>query len=93
MLGQMCKRAGLGSEPRKALDEIAQIKAVDVVMPTKQGTVIRNRCIAQPTKAQAVLLQRLQSGRLSPTSDAGGQYLRKNAFLLSHHWCAGAHFG
>ncbi len=60
MLGQMCKRAGLGNEPRKVLDEIAQIKAVDVVMPTRQGTAIRNRCIAQPTKAQAVLLQMLQ---------------------------------
>ena len=60
MLGQMCERAGLGSEPRKVLDEVAQIKAVDVVMPTKQGEVIRNRCIAQPTKPQAVLLQRLQ---------------------------------
>ena len=60
MLGQMCKRAGLGSEPRKVLDEIAQIKAVDVVMPTKQGVVIRKRCIAQPTKAQAILLQRFQ---------------------------------
>lgn len=60
MLGQMCKRAGLGSEPRKVLDEIAQIKAVDVVMPTKQGAVIRRRCIAQPTKAQTVLLQRLR---------------------------------
>jgi len=60
MLGQMCKRAGLGSEPRKVFDEIAQIKAVDVVMPTRQGTIIRNRCIAQPTKAQAFLLQMLQ---------------------------------
>ncbi len=60
MLGQMCKRAGLGNEPRKVLDEIAQIKAVDVVMPTKQGAVIRNRCIARPTVAQAVLLQMLQ---------------------------------
>jgi transposase len=59
MLGQMCKRAGLGNEPRKVFDEIAQIKAVDVVMPTKQGTTIRKRCIAQPTKAQAVLLQML----------------------------------
>lgn len=59
MLGQMCKRAGLGSEPRKVLDEVAQIKMVDVVMPTKQGTVIRKRCIAQPTKAQAILLQKL----------------------------------
>ena len=60
MLGQMCKRAGLGSEPRKVFDEIAQIKMVDVVMPTKQGAVIRKRCIAQPTKAQAILLQKLQ---------------------------------
>lgn len=60
MLGQMCKRAGLGSEPRKVLDEIAQIKVVDVTLPTKQGIVIRNRCIAQPTKAQAALLQMLQ---------------------------------
>jgi len=60
MLGQMCQRAGLGTEPRKVLDELSQIKAVDVVMPTKQGTVIRRRCIAQPTKAQAILLQTLQ---------------------------------
>ena len=37
MLGQMCKRAGLGNEPRKVFDEIAQIKAVDVAMPTRQG--------------------------------------------------------
>jgi len=57
MLGQMCKRAGLGNEPRKVFEEIAQIKAVDVVMPTRQGTVIRHRCIAQPTKDQAVLIQ------------------------------------
>ena len=46
MLGQMCKRAGLGSEPRKVFNEIAQIKVVDVVLPTKQGFLIRNRCIA-----------------------------------------------
>lgn len=59
MLGQMCKRAGLGSEPRKVLDEVAQIKMVDIVMPTKQGTEIRKRCIAQPTKSQAILLQKL----------------------------------
>ena len=58
-LGQTCKKAGLGSEPRKVLDEIAQVKAVDVAMPTKQGTIIRWRCIAQPTKPQAILLQML----------------------------------
>ena len=60
MLGQMCKRSGLGDEPRKVLDEIAQIKVVDVTVPTKQGVTIRKRCIAQPSKAQAILLQRLQ---------------------------------
>jgi transposase len=59
MFGQICKRAGLGNEPRQVFDEIAQIKVVDVIMPTKQGVVITKRCISQPTKAQAVLLQRL----------------------------------
>ncbi|MBI4331241.1 MAG: hypothetical protein HY673_08170 [Chloroflexi bacterium] len=59
MLGQMCRRAGLGDEPRRVFDEIAQIKVVDVVMPTRQGIIITKRCIAQPPPAQAVLLQRL----------------------------------
>lgn len=58
-LAQMCKGAGLGDEPRKVFDEIAQIKVVDVVMPTRGGVTIRKRCIAQPTKPQAILLQRL----------------------------------
>jgi transposase len=60
MLGQMCKRAGLGNEPRKILDEIARIKVVDVVMHTKQGIEIRKRCITQPDKSQSTLLQKLQ---------------------------------
>ena len=59
MLGQMCKKADLGNEPRKVFDEIAQIKLVDVIMPTKQRTVFTKRCVSQPTKAQAILLQRL----------------------------------
>ena len=56
---QVCRKAGLGNEPRKVFDEIAQIKVVDVVMPTKEGTTITKRCIAQPTKAQSILLQKL----------------------------------
>jgi transposase len=59
MLGQMCKRAGLGNEPRQVLEEISQIKVVDVIMPTKQGTQITKCCIAQPTEAQSILLQKL----------------------------------
>jgi len=58
-LGQLCQRAGLGDEPRKVFDEIAQIQMVDVVLPTRSGVNIRRRCVAQPTKHQAILLQRL----------------------------------
>jgi transposase len=58
-LGQMCQRAGLGDEPRKVFDEIAQVQMMDVVLPTKGGPSMRRRCVAQPTKHQAILLQRL----------------------------------
>jgi len=64
-LGQMCHGAGLGEEPRKVFDEIAQIQMVDVVLPTKSGINIRRRCVAQPTKHQAILLQKL--GLVLPT--------------------------
>ena len=58
-LGQMCSRGGLGDEPRRVLAEIARIKAVDVVLPTKPGWEIRRRCVSRPTDHQAILLQRL----------------------------------
>ena len=58
-LGRLCSKAALGDEPRKVLDEIAQIQTVDVVMPTKKGTEIRRRCVARPTKHQAILLHYL----------------------------------
>ena len=58
-LGQMCRLAGLGDEPRKVFDEIAQIRMVDVVLSPKAGTELRRRVITQPTKPQAILLDRL----------------------------------
>ena len=58
-LGQICTRAGLGDEPRKVFNEMAQIQMVDVVMPTRSGIDLRRRCVAQPTKHQAILLTRL----------------------------------
>jgi transposase len=58
-LGQLCARAGLGNEPRKVFDEIAQIQMVDVILPTRAGIEIRKRCIARPTQHQAILLDRL----------------------------------
>jgi transposase len=58
-LGLFCHRAGLGDEPRQVFEELSQIRTVDVVLPTKQGPELRRRCVAQPTKQQAILLQRL----------------------------------
>ena len=58
-LGRLCRRAGIGDEPRRVFDELAQIRVVDVVMPTREGPVIRKRCVTRPTDHQAILLQRL----------------------------------
>jgi transposase len=59
-LGQMCKSAGLGDEPRKVLDELSTIQTVDVILPTRCGQTIRKRCIAQPSQHQAILLHKLK---------------------------------
>lgn len=58
--GRMCQAAGLGNEPRKVLDELGDIKMVDVVLPTRSGVALRRRCISHPTRAQAILLDRLK---------------------------------
>ena len=58
-LGQMCKSAGLGDEPRKVLDEIAAVQTVDVILPTRCGQELRKRCVAKPTEHQAILLYKL----------------------------------
>ena len=58
-LGQICRQKGLGDEPRRVIDELSQIKIVDVVLPTRCGVEIRRRCISQPTDHQGILLQRL----------------------------------
>jgi transposase len=59
-LGQNCQRAGLGQEPRRVFEEIGKIRLVDVVLPTRQGTELRRRCITRPNDHQAILLQRLR---------------------------------
>ena len=59
-LGQLCQRAGLGHEPRRVFEEFGKIQLVDVVLPTRQGTEIRRRCVTQPTDHQAILLTRLR---------------------------------
>ncbi len=59
-LGQTCRRAGLGDEPRRVLEELGKIQLVDVVLPTREGTEIRRRCVTEPTDHQAILLTRLR---------------------------------
>jgi transposase len=58
-LGQKCRRAGLGDEPRRVFEELSEIELVDVVLPTRQGAEIRRRCITEPTDHQAILLAHL----------------------------------
>ena len=61
-LAQWCQRAGprgLGDELRKVLDELSRIKLVDVVLPTRTGPPIRQRCVSRPTDHQAILRHRL----------------------------------
>lgn len=58
-IGLLSERAGLGNEPRKVLDEIAQIKVVNVVLPTRAGIEIKRSCVSSPTKHQLALLDRL----------------------------------
>jgi transposase len=59
MLGQLCRKAGLGDEPRRVFDELAEIRIVDVVFPTRDGREIRQRCVSQPTAHQQILLDYL----------------------------------
>ena len=60
-LAASCRQAGLGDEPRRVFEALSEITLVDVVLPTRSGTVIRKRCISQPTEHQKILLQRLGS--------------------------------
>ena len=58
-LGQLCDKAGLGSEPRRVLSELSDIRSMDVVLPTRSGPEIRTRCISRPTDHQQILLEKL----------------------------------
>ncbi len=59
-LGGLCRRAGLGDEPRKIFQELSQIKLTDVILPTRNGKEIKLRCVETPSPHQMILLQRLK---------------------------------
>ena len=58
-LQQWMKASGLGTNPRKLLAEIRQIKSLDILMPTRDK-IIRLRVVATPSAQLKTLLQRLK---------------------------------
>ncbi|REJ96625.1 MAG: hypothetical protein DWQ34_00895 [Planctomycetota bacterium] len=58
-LAALCQQAALGHEPRRVLEELSQIRSIDVILPTKSGVEIRKRCVTKPTDHQAILLHHL----------------------------------
>lgn len=51
--------AGLGTAPRKLLEEMTEIQSLDVVLPTDAGQDIRLRTVSRPEQHLAILLERL----------------------------------
>jgi transposase len=58
-LQQWMKTSGLGTAPRKLLEELRELKSLDVLLPTREKT-LRLRMVATPDKELKVLLQRLK---------------------------------
>lgn len=58
-LAGWCQQAGLGDEPRQVLEELSELRVLDVVLPTREGVEVRRRCVTRPTRHQAILLDRL----------------------------------
>jgi transposase len=58
-LQQWMKTSGLGTAPRKLLEEMREIRSLDVLLPTREKT-IRLRVAATPSPELKVLLQRMK---------------------------------
>jgi transposase len=58
-LQQWMKASGLGTAPRKLLEELRELRSLDVLLPTREKT-IRLRMVATPARELKVLLQRMK---------------------------------
>jgi len=58
-LQQWMKGSGLGTAPRKLLEELRELRSLDVLLPTRDK-IIRLRMVATPSRELKVLLQRLK---------------------------------
>ncbi len=58
-LQQWMKASGLGTAPRKLLEELRELRSLDVLLPTREKT-IRLRMVSTPARELKVLLQRMK---------------------------------
>jgi hypothetical protein len=58
-LQQWMSGCGLGDAPRKLLEHIAEVRSLDIVLPTAAATEIRLRAVSRPEPLLAILLQKL----------------------------------
>jgi transposase len=58
-LQQWMKGSGIGTAPRKLLEELRELKSLDVLLPTREKN-LRLRMVATPNKELKVLLQRMK---------------------------------
>ena len=58
--GLMCKRGGLGDEPRRVFNELKRISMIDVVLTTPEGNEVKIRTVPRPEKPLLTLLHHLK---------------------------------
>ncbi len=59
-LQQWMDGCGLGTAPRKLLEHMAEVRSMDVILPTDAGTDVRLRTVSRPDKHLAILLDKLK---------------------------------
>lgn len=59
-LQQWMDSNGLGTAPRKLLEHMAEVRSLDVILPTDPGPEIRLRTVSRPDQHLAILLDKLE---------------------------------
>ena len=59
VLEQWMSGCGLGSAPRKLIEELREVRQMDVVLREKRGSEIRLRVVSKPEKRLQILLEKL----------------------------------
>jgi len=59
-LEEWMRGCGLGNSPRKLLEEMAEVRSLDILLPIKSGKDIRLRVVGKPEKHLSVLLHQLR---------------------------------